>query len=384
MPIAPITPIAIDPERQAKAKEYAHIRHRLLVVEMGIGAVLTLVWLFSGISQALAEQIRQVTTNDFVVVALYILVFGAVYFVVDLPLSYYSGFVLQHRYGLSTQTLSGFVLDTLKGIAVSGVLGLLVMEVIYLLLRLSPDAWWLWTAGFLLLFTVVLSNLAPVLILPLFFKLTPLEDTELVARLKALAERAHTRVSGVYSINFSSKTTTANAALMGLGNTRRIALGDTLLAHYGVDEIETILAHELGHHVNRDIPLGIAFQSVVTLVGLYLAQVGLQAGVRVFGFSGVSDIAAFPIFAAVMVAFGVVTLPLGNAFSRWRERKADRYALETTQKPGAFRDAMTRLANQNLSEVDPEPWVEWLLYSHPAIGKRIKMAEGYASPSRRL
>ena len=369
-----MTPITLDPARQAKAKEYARIRHRLLVVELVIGAALTLIWLFSGISQALAGQIRQLTTNEFVIVALYILVFGAVYFVVDFPLSYYSGFVLQHRYGLSTQTRGGFLLDTVKGLVVSGVLGLLVMEVIYLLLRLSPDAWWLWTAAFLLLFTVVLSNLAPVLILPLFFKLTPLEDTELVQRLKALAERAHTRVSGVYSINFSSKTTAANAALMGLGNTRRIALGDTLLANYGVDEIETILAHELGHHVNRDIPLGIAFQSVVTLAGLYLAQLGMQWGVRAFGFRGVADIAAFPIFAAVMGAFGVVTLPLGNAFSRWRERLADRYALESTHKPEAFINAMTRLANQNLSEVDPEPWVEFLLYSHPAIGKRIAMA----------
>ena len=138
-----------------------------------------------------------------------------------------------------------------------------------------------------------------------------------------------------------------------------------------------MLAHELGHQVNRDIPLGIAFQSVVTLVGLYLAQVGLQAGVRAFGFNGVADVAAFPIFAAVMGAFGVVTLPLGNAFSRWRERKADRYALETTHKPEAFINAMTRLANQNLSEIDPEPWVELLLYSHPAIGKRIAMARAH-------
>jgi len=161
---------------------------------------------------------------------------------------------------------------------------------------------------------------------------------------------------------------------MGLGNTRRIALGDTLLAHYSVDEIETILAHELGHHVNRDIPLGIAFQSVVTLAGLYLAQLAMQWGVQAFGFRSVADIAAFPIFAAVMGAFGVVTLPLGNAFSRWRERLADHYALDSTHKPEAFMNAMTRLANQNLSEVDPEPWVEFLLYSHPAIGKRIAMA----------
>jgi STE24 endopeptidase len=366
--------VSVDPARQEKAKEYARIRHRLLVVELLIASVLTLVWLLSGISQALAGQIGRVTTNEYLTVALYMLVFGAVYFVVDFPLGYYSGFTLQQRYGLSIQSRQDFLLDTVKGLLVSGVLGLLVMEIIYGLLRVSPDGWWLWAAVFLLLFTVVLSSLAPVLILPLFFKLTPLEDTELVRRLTALAERAHTHVSGVYSINFSSKTTTANAALMGLGNTRRIALGDTLLASYTVDEIETILAHELGHHVNRDIPLGILFQGVVTLVGLYLAQLGLQLGVRTFGFNGVADIAAFPVFVAVMGAFGVVTLPLGNAFSRWRERLADRYALVTTRKPEAFISAMTRLANQNLSEVDPEPWVEFLLYSHPAIGKRIAMA----------
>jgi STE24 endopeptidase len=370
-----MTQVSLDPARQEKAKEYARIRHRLLVVELAIASALTLVWLLSGISQALAGQIRQYTTNEYLSVALYMLVFGAVYFVVDFPLDFYSGFTLQHRYELSTQTRGAFLLDTAKGLLVSGVLGLPVMEIIYLLLRVSPDGWWLWAAAFLLLFTVVLSNLAPVLILPLFFKLTPLEDSELVLRLKALAEKTHTRVSGVYSINFSSKTTMANAALMGLGNTRRIALGDTLLANYGVDEIETILAHELGHQVNRDIPLGIAFQGVVTLVGLYLAHVGLQLGVQVFGFKGVDDIAAFPIFAAVMGAFGVVTLPLGNAFSRWRERLADRYALISTRKPEAFISAMTRLANQNLSEVDPEPWVEFLLYSHPAIGKRIAMAK---------
>jgi STE24 endopeptidase len=370
-----MTQVALDPARQAKAKEFARIRHRLLVVELLVAAALTLVWLLSGISQALASQIRQFTSNDYVIVALYMLVFGAVYFVVDFPLGYYSGFTLQHRYGLSTQTRRAFLLDTARGLLIGGLLGLLVMEIIYLLLRLTPDWWWLWTAGVLLFFTVVLANLAPILILPLFFKLTPLADTELVQRLKALAERAHTRVSGVYTINFSSKTKTANAALMGLGNTRRIVLGDTLYADYSADEIETILAHELGHQVNRDIPLGIAFQSVLTLAGLYLAHLGLLAGVRWFGFGGVDDVAAFPTFAAVMGAFGVITMPLGNAFSRWRERLADRYALVTTQKPAAFASAMTRLANQNLAEADPEPWVEFLLYSHPAISKRIRMAQ---------
>ncbi len=367
----------LDPERQAKAKEFARIQRRLLVVDLLIGAGLLLLWLFAGISQWLASQLALLTSNEFVSVALYMLVFGAVFFVVDFPLSYFSGFALQHRYGLSTQTRANYFLDVVKGLMVSAVLGLLVIEVIYSLLRAAPDVWWLWAGAFLLLFTVVLSNLAPVLILPLFFKLTPLQDQELVRRLTALAERARTHVNGVYTINFSSKTRAANAALMGLGSTRRIVLGDTLYDHYDADEIETILAHELGHQVHRDIPLGIAVQSVLTLLGLYLAHLGLQAGVRAFGFTSSANVAAFPLFVIVMGAFGLLTMPLGNAFSRWRERMADQYALDTTRKPAAFISAMTKLANQNLADVDPEPWVEFLLYSHPALGKRINMAHAF-------
>jgi len=367
----------IDPARQEKAREYARIRRRLFVAELGIAAALTLAWLFSGASAALGRQIAALTANEWLAVALYMLAFGVVYGVIDLPLTYYSGFVLPQRYGLSTQTLGAFIADGIKGMAVGGVIGLAVIEVIYALLRAAPDTWWIWTAGFMLLFSVALANLAPVLILPLFYKLTPVDDADLARRLTALAARAQARVQGVYTINFSSKTTAANAALMGLGNTRRIVLGDTLYGQFSADEIETILAHELGHHVHRDIPLGIALETVSTLAGLYLAHLGLLAGAQTFGFHGISDVAAFPVFAAVMGAFGFVTMPLTNGFSRWREERADQYALEATGKPDAFIGAMTRLANQNLAEVDPEPWVEWLLYSHPAISKRVARGEAY-------
>jgi STE24 endopeptidase len=110
----------------------------------------------------------------------------------------------------------------------------------------------------------------------------------------------------------------------------------------------------------------------------------LQTGVRAFGFGSLGDVAAFPLFVAVMGIFGLVTMPLANAFSRWRERQADEYALRDTGKPEAFASAMTRLANQNLGELDPEPWVEFLLYSHPALGKRIKMAERAQNPLRQV
>jgi STE24 endopeptidase len=179
----------------------------------------------------------------------------------------------------------------------------------------------------------------------------------------------------------SRRTKSANAALTGLGSTRRIILGDTLLIAFSTDEIETVLAHELGHHVNKDIPLSMVFETVSTVGGLFLASLALKWGAGWLGLQGPADSAGLPLFMLVMGAYGLLTMPLTNAFSRWREVLADRYALESTHNGPAFAAAMTRLANQNLSEVDPEPWVELLLYSHPALEKRIQMARQYSPVS---
>ena len=213
----------------------------------------------------------------------------------------------------------------------------------------------------------------------MFYKFVPLEEDhkDLVTRLITLAEGAGTRVRGVYKFDMSRRTTAANAAITGLGNTRRIILGDTLINEFTADEIETVLAHELGHQVHNDIPIGIFVESLITLGGLYLASLALQWGVAVFGFESVSDVAAMPLFVLVIGIYGLATMPLGNAYSRQREHRADEYALQVTGKGAAYASALTRLANQNLAEADPEPWVESLLYSHPALSKRIAMAEKF-------
>jgi STE24 endopeptidase len=368
---------SLDPERQKRAKAYARMKRRLMLLDLGLGAVYALAWLLGGASVWLRDLILGLTQNQFLVVALYVAVFGGIYALLDAPLSYYRGFVLPHRYGLSTQSFRAWLWDQIKGAAIGGALGLILVEIMYALLRVSPDWWWLWTALVMLLFTVVLSNLAPVLFFPLFYKFTPLDDEDLVARLTQLARAAGTRVRGVFRFEMSSKTVAANAAVVGLGNTRRIILGDTLLDNLSADEIETVLAHELGHHVHGDMGKGILVQSALTLGGLWLANLALHWGIGVFGFNGVADVAAMPWLALVLGAFGLITTPLSNAYSRWRERLADRYALETTQDPQAFATAMTCLADQNLSDADPERWVEVLLHSHPAISRRVAMAENY-------
>ena len=281
---------------------------------------------------------------------------------------------------LSTQSLGDWVLDRLKGGLVGGVLGLGLVQALYLALTEWPDGWWLPVSVAYLLFGVVLSTLAPVLIAPLFFKFTPLEEEHqaLADRLTSLAEKARIRVRGVFRFDMSRRTKAANAALMGLGHSRRIALADTLLSGFTPDEIETILAHELAHQVHRDIPLGILAQSIITLVGLWLASLALDWGVDRFGLNGVNDVAGLPWLALVLSGFDLLTMPLVNGWSRWRERLADRYAMQATGKPLAYASALVRLADQNLGELEPPPWVEFLLYSHPPLGKRIAAARSAA------
>jgi STE24 endopeptidase len=369
----------LDPERQKQAKEYARIRRRLWLVDTIFSSVYAILWLFLGWASALRDWLLTFTNNQWLLVALFVAVFGGIYSIINLPFGYYSGFVLPHRFGQSTQTFKDWVIDQIKGLAVGAPLGLLLLELLYLALRVTGSLWWLWAAAGMLIFTVLLSNLAPVLIAPLFNKYVPLGDEhkELADRLLDLARRANTKVKGVFKFDMSKRTKAANAALTGIGNTRRIVLGDTLINEFSTDEIETVLAHELGHHVHRDIPVLITLGTLSTTLSLFLASLALNWAIRYFGLTGPADVAAFPALGLIFGAYGLITMPLENAVSRWRESMADDYALQATGKKEAFASAFTRLANQNLGEVDPEKWVVFMFYSHPPLGERIAKANDW-------
>jgi len=370
---------SLDPEKQKQAKQYSRLHRRVWLVDTLIGAAYLIAWLIFGWARGLTVWLRTYTRNEWLLVLGFTIVFGGLYALLDLPLAFYSGFTLPHHFGQSTQTLKGWVVDQGKGLLINAPLGLILVELIYLALRVTGGWWWLWTGLGMLFFTVLMANLAPILILPIFNKFIPLgeEHADLAERLMNLAERAHTRVRGVYKFDLSKRTRAANAALTGIGSTRRIVLGDTLLKEFTPEEIETVLAHEMGHQAHRDIPILIGLGTVMTLGGLYLAALALGWAARSFGFSGPSDVAGLPALGVVLGAFGLVTQPLNNAISRWRERLADEYALRLTTRSAAFASAFTRLANQNLAEVDPEPWVVWMFYDHPPLGERIKMAENW-------
>jgi len=366
----------LDPEKQKQAKEYARIRRRLWLVDTIFSTLYFLAWILLGWAISLRTALSKITSNEWLLVPLFVIVFGGIYFLLNLPLGYYSGFVLPHRFGQSNQTLKDWVTDQLKGLALGAPLGFILLELLYLALRATGDLWWLWAAGGLLIFNVLLINLAPILIMPLFNKYVPLGDEhqELADRLLKLAERANTKVGGVFKFDMSKRTKSANAALTGIGNTRRIVLGDTLINEFSTDEIETVLAHELGHHVHRDIPVLVTFGLLSTTLGLYLASLGLNWAIGIFGFTSPADVAALPALGLIFGIYDFCTMPLNNAISRWRENKADEYALQATGKHEAFASAFTQLANQNLGEVDPEKWVVFMFYSHPPLGERIEKA----------
>jgi STE24 endopeptidase len=369
----------LDSERQEQAKDYARMMRRISFLELGLTALFVLVLLITPLSTGLRNLLDLPQPLR---VAIYIATLMICLGVISAPLSFYGGFVVPRRFGLLHQRLRDWLLDGVKAGVLGLFLGVGIIVFVYWLLESFADLWWLIAAAFLMLLTIIMTNLAPIIIVPLFYRMKPLNDVNLVDRLRRLADKARTRIQDVYTINLSSKTTTGNAALMGLGNTRRIVLGDTLLERYSTEEIEVIVAHELGHHVHRDMASLMVFQAAIILTGFYLANLVLKVSVPYFGFNGISDIAAFPLLVVVFGGFNLFMQPLTNAYIRHIEGIADEYALTLTNNPQGFTTMMTKLTNQNLSEAQPSRWVELLFYDHPPYFRRVARARRYEEGAR--
>jgi STE24 endopeptidase len=372
--------MAVDPQRQEQAAAYAQARYGLIAANGIATAVYVVAWLVSGWSRGLNAALLNWTDLRPLRVAAYLALFGLGYGLATMPLDYL-GHLLSRRYRLSVQTTLEWLYDLVKSGLLNAAFGLLAGQLLYHLLERLPRVWWLWSGAFLFLFDVVLANLAPLVIIPLFYKVAPLADPVLVERLTHLAERAGARVRGVFTLDFSRRTTAANAALMGWGNTRRIVLADTLLSTHTPDEVEVVLAHELAHHVHGDIWKGLCFSALALWTGLWVTAQWLHWAVGRWGFDGVSDLAAFPLLALSLGGFYLLTSPLTNAYSRWREGLADRYALGLTANSAAFVSTMAKLADQNLSQLEPPRWAVWLLFGHPPIGERIRLGEQWGRES---
>ncbi|RME85702.1 MAG: M48 family peptidase [Caldilineae bacterium] len=366
----------LDAERMALARARARENRRLIPLDLGLSAGYFVLWWLL-VHEPLIRWLDTTLASFTPRLLVYVGLFGLGAVVVDLPLEAYRYRRAVH-YGLSVQSWREWFVDVLKGLVVGAILGGILVLVLYYFLQHYPATWWLWMGLVYLLFTVILAQLAPVLIMPLFLKFTPYEEDELSARLRSLAGEAGTQVRGVFRTNLSSKTTAANAWLSGLGRTRRIVLGDTLLEHYTPDEIVSVFAHELGHHVHRDIWHSIVLATLVNLAGFAVAGVLMRWAVGRYGFAGPGDLRAFPWLVVSLALFAFLTSPLLNAYSRGREWAADRYAYRHGPGARAFADALTRLTNQNLADPEPPRWQVFLFYSHPPALERIQSANQFA------
>jgi STE24 endopeptidase len=291
-----------------------------------------------------------------------------------LPISFYRSFLLEHRFGLSRESAASWIRDQAKGLLLSAAFSSAGFAALYLTMRLWPSWWWLAAGAGFAAVTVVLARLAPVVLLPIFFSFRPLGREDLRQRLISLSRRAGVPVLDACEWRLSDRTKKANAALTGLGRTRRILVSDTLLAHHGDDEIEAILAHEMGHHVHGDIWKGIAVESLAAVAGFFLISRVLDAAWRPLGWRAVSDPAGLPVVVLTAGLLSLALLPLTNWVSRLRERAADRFACELTGNPAALASALERLASQNLAERRPPRLAVWLFQGHPPVDERIAAA----------
>lgn len=294
------------------------------------------------------------------------------------PLAFRSGYVLEHRYGLSTQTLRVWFREQAKGLLVALPIGALLLTGLYGALHLFAERWWLPFAAALVLFSAVLARTAPVLILPFFYRLSPLPDGPLRDRITTLCRRNGVNVEGIYSFDMSRNTRKANAAFTGIGRAKRILLGDTLLSSFSEEEIETVFAHELGHRHHRHILVGMIAGAFFTFAGLWAAAALHRWSLGELGYGGVADLGALPLLALWLSLFGLVTGPLGNMLSRLHERQADAYAVAQTGNAPAFVSALRKLGERNLADPSPHPAVEFLFHSHPSIARRIRAVEAMA------
>jgi len=367
----------IDPEKQKIARHYKNDHMKVGIVSYVASGILLIALLYFKISPWFCVLLGSFTGSRFLVALIYFAAILIVYTKINFPFSYLSGFWIEHKYNFSTQNFRVWLADEIKSFFIGFLLGLAIFEIIYAVTLHAATLWWLWLSLIMIGFSVVLANLFPVLILPLFYKTTALENNALKERITDVCRRSGIKLQGVYTINLSSKSTKANAMVVGLGNTKKILLGDTLITDYTEDEIISVLGHEITHYRERHIWCLIFWQSLVTIGSFFVFSRIAPPVFRALGFAVVSDISAFPLFAIIFAGLSFITTPLSAAISRHYERRADRGALELTNDPGAFISLMAKFCNRDLLIAYPNKLVEWYKYTHPSPGKRIAFAENW-------
>ena len=360
--------------KQSTEKAYNKIKLRLSIADIVLNLIIIAFLAFSGISAVVVGFISGFATNDYLVFLFFITAIGALYSIMNFPLDFYGGYVIEHRFKLSNQTKSAWLIEKIKGAAVGIVIGVPVAVVFYVFLKFTGWFWWLWFSVFIFFISVFLARIAPVIIFPLFYKFKKLESEEIRQRITRLLDDQGIPIKGIYSFNLSKDTKKANAGFTGIGRSKRIILSDTLIGQFTPDEIAVVFAHEMGHYQKRHIVKSIVLGAFSIFLSFYLCGELYRLTLGYLGFAHVYDVAAIPVLFLYLTLFSLVTMPLSNALSRKYEREADRYALDVTRDRESFISSMEKLADMNLADRDPNPVTEFMFYSHPSIKKRIAFA----------
>ncbi len=365
-----------DLERQIVARR---LRSNRLVLRAVHGAVIGLLAtaLVAGGAASLRDSVVRLEWPGWASAGAFLSILFGAFAAAELPFAYVGGFRWERAFGLSRQRLSGWLKDVAKSLAL-GLGSTLVVGGGLLWLLATTPWWWLlaWILG--VAASLGIGFLAPIVLVPLFYRLRPIQDESLRNRFASLAARAGVPVIGAFVLEASPKTGRSNAAVMGFGRTRRIVVTDTLLAEFPVGEIDAVLAHELAHQRHLD-PLWGLLQGSLASLAIVAVTAWLSDATRVsLGIPSAGDMAGLPWLAVV---FSLVALPFGPPELRWsrtRESRADRFALELTGDPAAFAAAMVRLHDRNLGVADPRRWEKWLFYSHPTGRERVEAARAFA------
>ena len=357
------------------AKQYQAIKIKLFFLELVITILYLLIFQLSGFSHATAFYFSALFKSQILVIAGYLCIFGAIYYLITFPLQLYKGLLLEKRYSLSNQTFLSWLKDNAKETVISSVVFLVLVELFYFLLNAAEKSWWLWMALVWFLFSVFFARVFPTLILPLFYKYKQIDNIGLKQALLDLAKTNNVSVLDVFQIDFSKKTKKANAALAGVGKSKRIILTDTLLANYTDREIKVVLAHELGHYKHRHMWKLILFGAISNLIAFYLIFISSTHIIGFLNISKIANVEAFPAISLILTIFGFLSMGISNTYSRNLEKEADTFALTQAKDSEAFISCMDKLGKQNLADFSPNRFIEFLLYNHPPISKRIKFAK---------
>ena len=356
-----------------KAKKYAHHRYILFFLDILFITSFLLIFQFF-LSKYFANLSKSIYPNPYIALTIYFIIFSLIYYIFNFPLNFYSSYILEHKFSLSNQNFFDWTKDEFKRNLISFIISLLIIHAFYLLLRKSGALWWIWTALAWILFNVILTKIFPIFVIPLFYKYSELGDINLKKRIKELASKASIKLIDVFQIDLSSKTKKANAALVGMGKSRRVIIADNLINDFSDDEIETVCAHEFAHHKLFHIWKIILTFGAFSLVGFYVLNFLMHRIILKFGAEALYDIKIFPLILLILFIVTIFIKPIQNVYSRMLEKKADRFALGLTNNPDAFISLMRKFSKMNLSDENPPKIIKYLLYDHPPISERIKMA----------